>query len=1098
MPSNLTVRCATASLALVWSLVSAAVHAQETLLLRFPTLHGDHLVFSHGGDLWRSAASGGVAVRLTAHPGVELFPRFSPDGTRIAFTAQYDGDEQVYVMPAGGGEPQRLTWYPATGPLPDRWGYDNQVYGWTPDGSGVLFRSLRDTHDVGASRLYIAPLSGGMPEVLPMTRAGGGALSPDGQRIVYSPLFRDFRTWKRYEGGWAQQLYVLDLDGSQVERISEHPRSHRDPMWLPSGVYYVSDRDGTLNIYRYDPDSGETTQLTRHDEWDVRWPSADGEQRIVYELGGRLRILDVVTGEDRAVSITVPSDGVPRRPARISVSDRIQEAAPAPDGNRVAIVARGEVFSVPAEHGLTRNLTRSSDAHDREVAWSPTGDRVAFISDRSGEEELWVVDQAGGEPRQVTQDSDTRYFRPRFSPDGERIAMVDARNQLVVVDVSSGRITVVARDPFENNRDHVWSPDGRWLAFSMSQPSGFSRLHLWERERGRLHALGSGMFHEHTPAWDPEGGLLYFLAMREFQPQISRIEWDYATNRDTGIFAYALSRDVDNPFAPRSDEVGDEAEVAENDDESTGQDARRREDEADTATLRVELEGLDKRVIRVPVDTDNYSQLTATGTHLVYGRSDPFFYGREPATRPVVMLYDIEKREASTRLEDVSGFVVSADGKQLLARQNGTFKLYPLAKGDGKTLSLDGLMMDRIPAEEWAQIFDEVWRRFRDHFYVANMHGYDWEAIGQRYRALLPHVAHRSDLNYVIGEMIGELNVSHAYKSGGDLARPSRPTVSLPGARFELDERAGRYRIASIFAGQNAEARYRSPLTEVGVDVSVGDYVLAINGHPLDAQDNPYRLLHAARGAPVELSVSARSDGRDARTVRIDPVESERDLMYLAWVNERYRRVNDATDGRVGYLHVPDMGANGIREFIKWFYPQIRREGLIIDVRANGGGNVSQMLMNRLNRELLSVTHTRHWQRPNTYPSMVFTGPMVTLINETSASDGDIFPWQFRKAGLGPLIGKRTWGGIVGITNRGPLVDGGEVSVPEFGTADADGSWAVEGEGITPDIEVDNDPLSEMQGRDPQLERAIQEVRERMRTQPAALPARPADPVKTP
>ncbi len=1082
-------RWATLSAMLLFTLVFATpAPADEARLLRFPAIHGDAIAFVHGGDLWRVPASGGDAVRLTTHPGQELFPRFSPDGSKLAFTGQYNGDEQVYVMPAAGGEPRQLTWYPARGPLPDRWGFDNKVYGWTPDGDAVLFRSLRDGFTPAEGRLFLAGANGAMPEALPMPSSGAGAYSPDGTKLVYSPLFRDFRTWKRYEGGWAQDLYIFDLESGSARQITDHPRTDRDPMWLEDAIYFVSDRDDTLNLYRYDLDSEEVTQVTSHTDWDVRWPSSDGERRIVYEHGGRLRVLDVVSGEDRAVSVRVSTDAVPRRAARIDVADTLQDAAPAPDGKRVAIIARGELFSAPAEHGATRNLTRDSGSHAREAAWSPNGRHVAYISDATGEEELYVVDQAGGEPRQLTRDGNIRYYHPVWSPDSERIAFSDASGRVHVVAADGSGRREVARDGIELARDYTWSPDGQWLALSLSQPNQFRAVHLWSRDSGELHRVTPELFHEHSPAWHPDGRHLYLLGMREYQPQISNIEWDYAGNRNTAIYALALTRDAGNPFPPRSDEVGA------NDDADNGNGNGNDDD----VTVRIELDGLAERVVRVPVDADNYTRLHATAGHLVYQRSGAFYYGRSPKREPAIQVYDLEAREAKMRVEGMAGWALSADGSTLLTRNGRELRLRPLDDGDGKPVPLRGLRMDRVPADEWAQIFHEVWRRFRDHFYVENMHGYDWDAIREQYAALLPYVAHRSDLNYVIGEMIAELNVSHAYISGGDLGRPSRPTVSLPGARFAWDDGAGRYRIERIYTGHNAEDRYRSPLTEVGVDVAEGDYVLAINGHALERGDNPYRLLDAAAGEPVELEVASRGDARDRRTVMYEPVTSEQDLIYLNWVLERHRMVSEATDGRVGYLHIPDMGPNGIREFIKWFYPQIRKDGLIIDVRGNGGGNVSQMLINRLNRELLGLSYARHWSYPTTYPSQVFTGPMATLISQTSASDGDIFPWNFRKAGLGPLIGKRTWGGIVGITNRGNLIDGGEVSVPEFGSTDADGEWAVEGYGVDPDIEVEQDPAKVIEGRDPQLERAIEEVLEAMRERPAELPPRPEAPVRTP
>jgi tricorn protease len=525
------------------------------------------------------------------------------------------------------------------------------------------------------------------------------------------------------------------------------------------------------------------------------------------------------------------------------------------------------------------------------------------------------------------------------------------------------------------------------------------------------------------------------------------------------------------------------------------------EEEPEHDPIRIDFSGLGERVARVPVPADNYGGLAAIEGNLIYIKSGPLYYGRQSDVQPSIQIFSFEDREAKPLAENVSGYAVSADGAKLLVRQDGAFKLFDAKPGEAesaKAVSTAGLQVDRVPAEEWAQIFDEVWRRYRDFFYVPNMHGYDWQALGDRYRPLLEHVAHRSDLNYVIGEMVAELNVGHAYITGGDYEIPDRPQVALPGARFELDRAADRYRIVKIFDGQNEEDRYRSPLTEVGVDVRVGDYLLAIDGTEVRSTDNPYRMLQHIANRPVELTVNEKAASEGARKVTYLPITTETNLMYLEMVASNRAKVDAATGGRVGYIHVPDMGSSGIREFIKWYYSQIRKEGLVVDVRNNGGGNVSQMLIERLRRELLGTRFGRTSDSPRTYPAAVFYGHLACILDEDSASDGDIFPHMFRQAGLGPLIGKRSWGGVVGITNRGTLIDGGGVNVPEFGSNAVDGNWVIEGHGVEPDIEVTNDPKAILEGRDPQLERAIEEVMRRVREEPRRLPDRPADPVKTP
>jgi tricorn protease len=1067
---------------------------QETRLLRFPDIHGDKVVFCYAGDLWTAPVSGGIASRLTAHPGQELFPKFSPDGQWIAFTGQYDGDEQVYVIPSTGGIPRQLTFYPAEGPLPPRWGYDNQVYDWTPDGKAVLFRSGRYGWTLTDARLFTVPMEGGLPEPLPMPVSGAGDFSPDGSRMVYSPLFRDFRSWKRYEGGWAQDLYIFDLDTHKAEQITDHPRTERDPMWIGKNIYFASDRDDTLNLYVYETASGRTRQLTTSREWDVRWPSKGEAGQIVYEMNGQLHVFDTGTETSTPISIRVPNDGLASRPSRISAETFIESFQLSPKGERALFVARGDIFTVPIEKGPTRNLTSTSNVHEKWARWSPDGSKIAYIADATGEEEVYLLGQDGtGTPEQLTQGGNAMRYAPLWSPDGKRLAFADKDGRLFVLTIEDKIQQEVAHDRRGQIRDYSWSPDGRFLAFSMSEPNFFRSIHIWSLEESRQRKITSEYFSEWNPVWDPEGKYLYYLSDREYAPQISSVEWNFAGNRQTGIFAVALRKDVKPPFPPESDEVTiviPEAAKEEND----------QPEDKKNETLKIDFEGLADRVARVPVSAENYESLTAAKGALLYIRGGAPFYGRERDGKPALQVFSIKDRKETTLSDNASAYVLSADGSKVLVREESAYALYPATpegKNAKKAVATRNMMVDRVPNQEWEQIFNAVWRRYRDFFYVENLHGYDWKALRRQYAPLLAHVAHRSDLNYVISEMISELNVGHAYIAGGDFEIPARPDVALLGAQLELDRQAGRYRIARILKGQNEEERYRSPLTEIGVNVSEGDYILAIDGEELLANDNPFRMLRYKSDRPVRLTVNSAPSSEGERTVAFKPIRSEKSLNYLAWVTANRERVARMTDGRIGYLHVPDMSADGIREFIKWFYSQTRKEGLVIDVRNNGGGNVSRMLIERLRRQVLATGFARGREEPTTYPDGVLHGHMVCILNENSASDGDIFPAMFRKAGLGPLIGKRSWGGVIGITDRGPLIDGGTVFVPEFGHASAEGEWIIEGVGVHPDIVVENDPKSVIEGRDPQLERAIEEVMRLVREKPKKLPERPADPVKT-
>jgi tricorn protease len=1103
-------------------LITPALASAQTKLLRFPDIHGDRVVFSYGGDLWTASTAGGTATRLTAHPGVEVFARFSPDGRWIAFTGQYDGDEQVYVMPATGGEPRQLTHYPARGPLTPRWGWDNQVFGWSADGKRIIFKSLRDSWTLPVARLYTVSVTGGPAEALPMPEAGSGDYSPDGTRMVYSPQSRDFRTEKRYGGGQANQLYIYDIKTNDARRITDSPRPSRDPMWIGNTIYFNSDRDGHFNLYAYDVAAGKTTPLTHNTKWDVRWPASDDEGRIIYELDGELQILDVKSKKATPIAITVPDDGLNRRPNQIPVARYVEDYNLSPKGERVLFCARGDIFTAPVEKGPTRNLTRSSGAHDKWPRWSPDGSRIAFISDKSGEDEVWVVAQDGSSPQQqLTSGGKAMRYAPEWAPDGNRIAFSDKDGKLFVLSVADKKLVEIVDASAGQVRDYVWSPRGNHLAFSLPNPTGFRSIHIWSASDGQTRRVTDALFNANGPAWDPQGNYLYYMSDHEFAPQISSIEFNYALNRSTLIYAVALRKDVAHPFPPESDEVTiakDERDkpTAPGQTEARSGDARQQTDvkpaqdsrPADAkkeaakppADLVIDFDGLARRVSRAPIEAGNYAGLSVKQGHLLYVVFPPFYYGRAAESRASLRIYSIKDRKETVLADDINGYVLSDDGAKVLVGQGPNFSMFdatPQGDRTKKAVSTAGLVYDRVPTEEWKQIFDEVWRRYRDFFYVPNMHGYNWEVIREQYRPLLKYVAHRSDLNYVIGEMISELAVQHAYVEGGDYQIPPRPRVALPGARFIVDQEAGRYRISKIFEGQNEEEIYRSPLTEVGVKAAVGDYVLAVNGEELKSEDDIYRMLRGKADNPVQLTLNNKPVMDGARTISFRPITDEQNLIYLDWVTANRNKVSEMTGGRVGYLHVPDMGANGIREFIKWYYGQLDKEGLIIDDRANGGGNVSRMLIERLRRKPLALNYGRTNDRAAPYPDGTFIGPMVCLLNENSASDGDIFPAMFREAGLGPLIGKRSWGGVVGIGNRGPLIDGGSIFVPESAFASAKGEWVIEGYGVDPDIEVDNDPKQVLAGRDQQLERAVEEIMKKLKGTTVKLPPRPAPPVKT-
>ena len=845
----------------------------------------------------------------------------------------------------------------------------------------------------------------------------------------------------------------------------------------------------------------------------MRWPSADkANRRIVYEKAGSLEVFDLASAAARPVPIHVPTDQLARRPSRVSAAGQVSGFSLSPKAKRAAFSARGDIFSVPIEHGPTRNLTRTSGANDRDPAWSPDGRRIAFVSDRSGETEIWTVDQDGsGEPVQLTEDSVGRHYNNLlWSPGSDRIAFIDQQGRLGIVDAGATtgarEVIEVADDPRPFGTAYDWSPGGDFLAVELGDENEFSSIHLFEVETRTMTRVTSEMWNDFFPVFEPGGDYLYFLSDRQFQPQIGSFEYNYAADRETWIYALALREDTPHPFPPRSDEV----EIEDDDEDEDGEhgngdeDAEHADDDDDDgdaedeeARDRIDLDGLAGRVARFPLEADNYGGLGAAEGKLFYVRTGAGYLGRSSDVQTEVFSYDLKKREGKSLAKGIGSLELSRDGKKLLVGEGRSFRLLDVGGDDAKTLSLAGLAVDRVPTEEWAQIFDEVWRRFRDFFYAPNMHGYDWEALREQYRPLLAHVGHRSDLNYVMSEMVAELNVSHAYVSGGDYETPSRPRAALLGARFELDVGAGRYRIARIFDGQNEEPRYRSPLTEVGVGISEGDYLFAIQGRELTATGNPFQLLREAGRGPLELTTGSSADRSDARNVLVDPISSEDALIYLAWTERSRRIVAERGEGRIGYLHIPDMSADGIREWIKWYYGQVRKEAMVVDVRSNGGGNVSPMIIERLRRETLMLDFERNRDSVDTSPGGVFHGYLVCVIDEDTASDGDQFAYQFRRAGLGPIVGKRSWGGVVGIYGRAPLIDGGSVNVPEAGSADPEGNWVIEGYGVEPDFEVTNLPRDLLDGRDPQLEKAVDLLLEKLAEDPRTLPGRPADPIKT-
>lgn len=1103
----------TASLA---AILQPATAAGEARLLRFPAMHGDQLVFTYAGDLYTVGAHGGVARRLTSHEGYEMFPRFSPDGRWIAFTGQYDGNTEVYVIPAGGGEPRRLT-HTATlerDDVSDRMGPNNIVLAWR-DPETVVYRSRRTQWNAFKGELTLAKLSGGVPETLPLPRGGWCSFSPDGRQLAYNRVFREFRTWKRYRGGQADDLWLYDFETKQTTRLTDDPAQDIFPMWRGERIYFVSERDTSrqANLFVLDLKTRRTRQLTHFTEFAVKFPSL-GDEAIVFENGGYIYRFNLGSENVERVPVEIRDDLAVGRGGWRDVSRETTTWDVAPDGSRAVFGARGDVFTVPAKHGPTRNLTQTPGVHERNAVWSPDGRWVAYVSDQSGEDEIWIQPQDGsGEPRQLTTGADTYKYELAWSPDSKRIAWTDKQNRLQFVEVESKAVTLAAQSDAWEIREFVWSPDSQWLAYVKPEVRRFPNIYLYSLADQTSVRVTDGWFDVGEPAFSSHGKYLFFVSERSFNPTYGATEWNHIYQDMQRIYLVTLARDVPSPLAPKSDEVklpeekpkdtppdvqarpgaeaakddtGSEAEnPAEASKDAAGKPAEKKDDKQ--VVVKVDAEGLEQRIAVLPPAASTYGSLASAGDKLYYLRKGK------------LCLFELDK-EKETELGEVAGYRLSADRKKMLLKAGSDFAIVdlPTAKLDlaEKKLSLADLKVSLDRPAEWAQIFHECWRQMRDFFYAPNLHGVDWPAMRARYEPLLAHVRHRADLTYLIGEMIGELNAGHAYVGGGDLPKPARVPLGLLGARISRDT-SGFYRIDRILPGHNWDPKYRSPLTEIGVNVKPGDFILAVNGRSTREMPDLYAALVGTAGKQVRLKVSAEPKEEGAREVTVIPTDNEQPLYYLDWVLKNIETVEKETDGRAGYVHVPDMGVPGLNEFAKFYYPQLHKEALIVDVRGNGGGNVSPMIAERLRREPVFWTIARNGA-VNVDPAGQVLGPKVLLLDQHSASDGDIIAYRFRKHRLGPIVGQRSWGGVVGIRGTLPLLDGGYLNRPEFSRFDLEArEWVMEGVGVEPDIEVDNDPAREFAGVDDQLLRAITEIKAALEKQPVRIPAPPPYPDKS-
>lgn len=1046
-----------------------ALQSEEGRLLRYPNSSKTDIVFVYSGDLYVVPLGGGLARKVTNGPDEELFPRISPDGMTIAFSAMYDGNREIYTMPLNGGTAKRLTYSMDIGYLPERMGPDKIILQWTADGKQILYNSREISWHAWVRQLFLLDKDGGLPQQIEVPRTGFASLSPDGKKIAYNRIFREFRTWKRYRGGQADDIWIYDLKTKVLENITNNPAQDIIPIWHGNKIYYISDRDAVMNLFVYDLTSKQTKKITNFTEFDVKWPSK-GADHIAFENGGYIYLMDYATETVKKVEVQLAGDFPNVRPTYMNVESDITEFGISPDGARGLFVARGDLFTVPAEKGNIRHLTGTTGVHERSAVWSPDGKWIAFISDESGETEVHLISNDGKTKKQLTKNATTYRYNAKWSPDSKKLICSDKEMKLYYIDIESGKTTQVAHSKHWEYNEYNWSPDSKWIVYTDYSDNAMSVVNLYSLESGKTTQLTDNFFNSGSATFSQDGKYIYFVSDRSFNASIGTFEWNYQFSDMSKIYGLTLQKDLKSPFGFESDEVKVQSEEA-----STSKD--KKTDNGGDATLSIDLDNIQSRLFVLPLSAGNYYNLKSIDDKLYYVKN---VKGKKPA----LYKFDMTKKDEN-KVADFSSYEFSADGKKIIFKSGDSYYITGVSddiKPSAGKLALNDMQVLVDRKVEWKQIFEESWRQMRDFFYDPNMHGVDWQGVKKKYAQLVPYVNSRKDLTYVIGEMIGELNVGHAYVGGGEEEEINEVPIGYLGAEMKLHS-SGAFQITKIFQGRNWEEKTRSPLTEPGINVKEGDYILEIDGQKLAKDYTPWMALVNKSEKYVTLKVNSKPSADGAKEYTVKTLANEKNLRYFNWVESNRRKVEEASGGKLAYVHVPDMGVgNGLVEFVKYFYPQVRKEGLIIDDRYNGGGNVSPMIIERLRRELLLVGIARNQQSVTTKPDAVMTGPIVCLINELSASDGDLFPYQFKQAGIGKIIGKRSWGGVIGIRGSLPFIDGGYMMKPEFANFGADGTWVLEGEGMIPDIEIDNHPSKEWMGVDEQLNEAIRVALEEIKT----------------
>ena len=1116
-----------ASLALL-AVSSVSSPPAANVLARFPNSDGHSIVFSARGHLWTVPLAGGDAHQLTSGTGYETAPRFSPDGRWIAFTDDHGGQQDVYVMPSNGGVPRRLTWLSVASPSNGvrRPSQEGLVVAWTPDSRGIVFLSRRQAWNSWQYRPFTVSLNGSEPVPLPVDRSGYLSFGPDGHSFALNRTFSDFRTWKRYTGGLQQDVEIYDPKTRRLDRITDWKGNDSIPMWVGDRIYFLSDRDAQrrVNLWAYDLRTHATRQVTHFADYDIDIPSYGGGV-ISFQEGGHLWALDVATEKLRSVAIAVSDDGSHTAPRTVPVKSLVRDEDTdydtdyrlSPNGEAAAFVARGDIFVVPMNGKAPRNLTATSNAEEDHPAWSPDGRWMAYTTDASGEQQVAVRLAAGGPERQLTHFTSGFLYQPTWSPDSRFIAIHDAAHRLWLVPTQGGVPREVAynRDHYMHETDEhdvVFSPDGRWLAFSTSRPTRLRALHLYEIANGHDTVVSSPDESDYRPAFSPDGKYIYFVSDRHAISVQADRETNAVTVKSGGIYVAALATGTPPRFQPQGDGLSSANQVPpaqprvpvpveanRRRPESTAPSVIPKTDPTPAGPAHVDLDGLMARAVPVPVAPMKIVAMEVHGDAIFYRTQPPdTLTGSLPGEQSELHRFDFDGARDESVVNDLDSHVISADGRHVLYETDDHWTIADATSGHPHATNVDlsGLVARIDPREEWHEMFENSWRLERDLFVNANMNGNNWQAVHDAYARLLPLVGTRDDLNYLIGQVIGEIGSSHTYVGGGDDGQvPAKASTPRLGADFTLAPLSGRYQIARIYPGDSTRSSERGPLGWPGLNVHEGDYLLAIDGHELVAPSTPEALLEGTHGT-VTLTLATTLSGT-RRTVSVMPIQSEYAVRQLAWVQRNRALVDRLSGGRIGYIYMADMQNLGMEEFVHEFYAQLGKQALVIDVRWNGGGNVDQIVLERLRRTLSSM-QTQRDRVPQTQPDQIQVGPKDMLVNHFSASDGDVFPYHFRAYGLGKLVGTRTWGGVRGVRTFWTLLDGGYVTVPEITFSGLDGHWALENVGNQPDIEVEDKPWEEAAGSDLQIEATVRDLLHQLPTRRGPPPVASDTPIYAP